>query len=848
MSSLGLIGAWPRPVQSYLGVLALLLLLAPAPARADGAELAGRQLTEVLSLLGEQGLDLIYNSRVVQPWMRVEEEPQATDPRQALEEILAPHGLTTREGRAGRLVVVRLERQRGAELRGVVRDRPSGTPLGRVRVRVEGTARSAWSRSDGTFRLALEAPGTVTVRAESPGHLDAIAEDLVVGSEGVDLVIDLEPVPRSSEEIVVTPSRFSLAHTEPTLPLTMDRELTLSTPRLSQDLLRGLTVLPGISGAEVSARISVRGGQLDQNLVLLDGVELFEPFHLNDYGGAVSIVAPVLVDRIEVKTGGFEARYGDRSSAVINMTTITPWTPSRTLLSAGVSDLHTLRSGAFGAGRGDWLGLGRMGLWDQALRFDGRRDRPDYWDLFAKIGFRTSPSASVTARTLLADDHLDFEENRGGTVRDYQTRYQSQYVWASDRRVLTPQWSVESLLSFSAVDRKREAAEGATELTFDLLDVRELTQVGGQQHWTWDNGRQHVLKGGFEVRQFEAAFDYASTVQAQDALAGLRGTNPSGQFEGRLRESQGAAYLSDRYRPNERLTIEAGLRFDAYSLTERSDTSPRLGVAYSFGRAGTVRLAWGEFVQNQRPYELQVTDGETVLARAERTEQWVLGYERILTPSLSLRVEGYRRVASNPRPRFENLFEPRTAFPEVQSDRFRVAPDRSEGQGAEVLLRGRRTGTEWWLHYARSTTSDRIEGRTVRRAVDQPHAATFFLRRQLPKGLDLGVIVQFHTGWPTTPVRLEPPSTAGAPPQPVLGELFSQRLPDYHRLDLRLGRAWELPRGRLDVHLDLQNVTNRRNVRGFHFEIGQEEGGPTLLRETQRWRGFYPSMGVRWTF
>jgi hypothetical protein len=83
----------------------------------------------------------------------------------------------------------------------------------------------------------------------------------------------------------------------------------------------------------------------------------------------------------------------------------------------------------------------------------------------------------------------------------------------------------------------------------------------------------------------------------------------------------------------------------------------------------------------------------------------------------------------------------------------------------------------------------------------------------------------------------------------VLGPIRGERMPDYHRLDLRVGREWDLGSGRLTTYLDLQNLYDRQNLRGFeHFAVGLDaEGRPLVSAEPVSWGGLLPSFGLRWT-
>ncbi|MDX1503433.1 MAG: TonB-dependent receptor, partial [Thermoanaerobaculia bacterium] len=254
------------------------------------------------------------------------------------------------------------------------------------------------------------------------------------------------------------------------------------------------------------------------------------------------------------------------------------------------------------------------------------------------------------------------------------------------------------------------------------------------------------------------------------------------------------------------------------------------------------------------PSVLPVAEGETRLGGVERAEHRCVGLENLFqgrgpARDLVTRIELYRREVSNPLARYENLYEPINTFPEVEPDRVRVAPDSSVAEGIELLLRGRlgqRTG--WWINYALSSTEDVIAGERFPRQFDQTHAVNLDLDLRLSPRWSVNLAWRYHTGWPTTPLTVERRTgdDGSVETVPVLGRRFSDRLPDYHRLDLRASRRWAWRSTRLRLFLDVQNVYDRANLAGFDYEIDDETG--TLIDNRESWPGFLPSLGVEIEF
>lgn len=126
-----------------------------------------------------------------------------------------------------------------------------------------------------------------------------------------------------SEEIVVQPSRISLLLDEPASPISLSREEIQALPHLGDDVFRILSLLPGTASSDFSAQFHIRGARRDELLILLDGQELYEPYHLRDFDNALSIVGASFLSGVQLSTAAFPVSYGDRMSGVLNMETVT---------------------------------------------------------------------------------------------------------------------------------------------------------------------------------------------------------------------------------------------------------------------------------------------------------------------------------------------------------------------------------------------------------------------------------------------------------------------------------------------------------------------------------------------
>lgn len=821
---------------------------------------AGLALEQALLMLREQGLNLVFTSQLVRPEMRVLEEPAAGDLRRVLDQLLAPHGLAARDGEGGRVLIVPARATASpAQLAGTVRARDDDRPLAGVEVRILGTDRHARSTADGSFLIAGLDSGRYALEARHPGWVPQLRTVAVAPGDRAAIAFQLLVLPVTLEEIEVT-SRRPWVLGEGVSTLALERDQALALPYLGDDLLRGLTLLPGTAGNDASARLSVRGGRSDEVMVRLDGLELLEPFHLKDFNDALSIVAPATIARVELLTGGFPAAYGERMGGVLDLTTLDPVWQRRTELGLSLFNAQAASSGTSPQGVSHWLGAVRGGSLELPFELLKEEENPRFWDAFAKVDRQLTDRQSLRANALAARDDLHFEDRDDDRLEAFRTTYRSAYGWLTHHAIVGRDRLLTSRLSYSRVTRDRGGQEETALRAFSLRDRRTLDVYGLAHEWTWRLADRHAVTWGLDIRSLKIDYDYRNDRLLGDPLAAIRSLDPIGStdFHHTFRGNQYSAWVADHLQLGPRLTLDLGMRFDENTVTDDEHLSPRLGLSWAVGSRDRVRASWGHYYQSQRVYELQVEDGEEVFAHDELAEHWLLGFEHVFgageaaAPAWTLRAELYQRRIRNPRVRYENLFDPIAIAPELASDRVRFAATDSLAEGLELFLggsAGRRV--DWFLAYSYATTEDRIDGRDVPRANDQRHAAQLGLDYRLPGGTAINLAWRYHAGWPTTRIdaRLAIGDHGEVVIEPILGPLNGERLPDYHRVDLRISRPLPVPRGELLLILEVQNLLSRRNLRGFEVELSATgDGRAEVETHSESWGRALPSLSVRWTF
>lgn len=827
---------------------------------ADPPRFRGTTLEAALELLREEGLPLVFSSELVPTDLRVEREPATGSRREVAAALLAQHGLGLREVAGGqRLVVVALPKGLGVVWGRVLYG--SGEPVPGALVVESRHGRRATTDRQGSFELRALEPGPRKVEVEAPALAPRFFDLDLQPGQRYQLEVEMEPGTLDADSIVVT-AEWPWVTGAGLSVHTLGQEDLRALPHFGEDLFRGLESLPGTTTSDGSAHLHVRGGEQSELLVLVDGQELLEPFHLKDFNDALGVIRPATVARVEVITGGFGVQYGDRLTGVLDLVTASPGTRTRGEVALGPLQVEAGASGRSSGPRGaGWLVDGRYGSLEIPFRIADEEENPRFWDLFTKWDQSTN-GRGWRVQALLAGDQLDFvqveaPDDEVGTMERFQTDYQNFNLWGSHQTVIGRNLMLDHRIGGSRLERTRNGRRESSEGELGLEDIRELEMVVLAHEGRVDLGWGHGLHWGAEGRTLEAHYDYRDELNLENPLAAIRGSSPNGTsifgeiFDG----SQLGIFVSDHWQ-KKKFTAEWGLRFDENTVIDDDHLSPRLSAAWELGPATRLRGAWGSYSQSQRLYELQVEDGETEFAPTERAESWGLGIEHQLSGQrrrpLTFRAEIYRRRVRNPRARWENLFEPVSLAPELEGDRVRIAADRTTAEGLELFLGGSLgKQTDYFLTYTLSRIEDQIGEEQVPRAVDQPHALGIDVLFRGLQGWEMSVAARAHTGWPTTTLSAHLEEGADGEPVivPDLGPLRGARLHDYYRVDLRATRHWTLSRGELELAIEVRNATNATLERGARFEFEVLPSGEVEVeRIVKTWAGPLPNLTLRWRF
>lgn len=757
-----------------------------------------------------------------------------------------------------------------ASVTGTVRDSAGATIAGAiVTLNVPGQApRTSRTSANGAFTFRGLGEGTVHLHVTRLGYRPQDADATAPPREPLEIVMVRVAVPLS--QVVVSPGRFGVLK-DPTEGLstsqTLSREALQATPQLGEDIYRAVVRLPGVSSTDYSARFRVRNGANDEMLVLLDGLELHEPFHLKDFDGALSIVDVAAVGGIDLIAGGFPAQYGDRLTGVFDIATRRPTDGDHTSFGLSVSNLRGSSRGTFDDGRGSWLLSARRGYLDLVFKIIGEENppRPVYYDVLAKADYRLGTDHLLAAHVLEAADHTNFIDEDGTTAPDdeLESRYGNRYGWLTldsdfmGGRLHGRTLAAGGRLSWNRIGRDFTRISNSPVTYAQRMatnDQRSATVGQLKEEVRLEITPSVVLQAGGQLDRWSSDYDYLNWLRRTVASGGnfvvrYDTTAARATLDGK---SLGL-FSSVRVRPTRSLTLEAGLRHDHTDWSGDNVFSPRFNAAWELGPATTLRGAIGRYAQSQRVYELQALDGETTFYPAELAIHRGLGLEHTWAErGLTARVEAYDREITRPRPHWMNLDMDLEVFGETEWDRVRLAPTSADVRGLELFAQTDESQRfSWSASWALSKATQVLNGATIPREFDQRHAVSAEGAWRPGRAWRLSAAFSYHSGWPVSIATFNATTRTNANGSTSVlitrdnRTVNDERLPSYHRVDLRATRTFRVGRTEIQAFADLFNAFNESNTRGYIYRNVRYVNGQVLFdRDHDLFLPRLPSIGV----
>ncbi len=549
------------------------------------------------------------------------------------------------------------------------------------------------SDSEGKFRFLNIPSGNYDLKAELVGYKPSQKKNIsLVGNDtlNVDLLIDDESY--TTEEIDVVSDRFRQAQNDMrTSLLNLSPKTTRVIPGVGEDVLRSLQTLPGVTApSDFSSQLIVRGSGPDQNLIVMDNIEIFNPYRLY---GVFSMFNPETLEDISLITGGFPSKYGDRLSAVLDVSNSEG---NKKKHFTGQTNINIANANLVFSGKlpfnnipGSWIVSSRRSYYDLILGpfaknaglIDESASFPSFEDIQGKITFGPFDGHKIVLNGIYSRDGVNIipgdskELEDSVSLKDKSSNDVLGLSWhyAPNSRFLT-----KTTLSWY---RNKGDAQFGGELLDPVLsrdiyspEVRDSLRalglflgIGFQSQYTFrkyslqnstiflSKNHKTEIGGGFDVMKTDLAF----SLQLDDRLKAILQSNPnfsaisSGTIDGKD-YYRADIYVQDRMKLSEKLFVQFGTRLDYFAINKKAYLSPRLNLSFAVDKVTTVRGGSGLYYQSpgyEKLFDAQVfydlSEEKAKNLEAERSVHYILGVERWFTNEIFGKFETYYKNFSN---------------------------------------------------------------------------------------------------------------------------------------------------------------------------------------------------------
>jgi hypothetical protein len=694
-------------------------------------------------------------------------------------------------------------------IKGIVTDSLTGERLALANIYLPSLGIGAATDGNGFFFIGNIPAGTQTFRATLIGYGTIIRDVEIVGGKIITWDLQLFPAVLEMDVVETTADRRIRYDTEISTQPISAAEISVVPKAVEADLFRTIAVLPGVvATSDMSSQFYVRGGGGDQNLIILDGMTIYNPFHAL---GIFSIFDADAVKEAEIIKGGFPAQWGNRLSSVINIRS----REGNKNRFSGKLNMSQVSGKALLEGPtpwdGSWMFSMRKSFFDEVLQKFVKQETPfDFYDVIGRVNVSTGESGRLSIHTLFSGD----------IIRP-SSEYDPEYLWNNAAygmswfQVLENKYLLETTFSFSNFlgELRPRANSQITPRRSEINDV----YFNGSVTYFRDNGDQYGAGFMFRLPEYHFSFVNSANFKRDE----VRKNSETGIW---------FKYKIKQFRP---FSLELGIRSDIFSvLSSHSEDAfePRLAFAYDISPALSFKLSYARVHQRV----ITITNEDDVVSLFEtwipvpndepsqQADHYIAGFDGDIkwVPGLNFNVQVYYKDMSN--------------LVDYNRDKVDSAdPDFARADGApygfEFFLEERHPRYYGLVSYSLGYTERSIGDFTYNPRYDRRHSLNLIAGWKFSEGWDFNVRWEYGSGLPFSQIigfydrlrfsglfdgngYLDETGEAYT----MLGSKNGGRLPTYHRLDVNLSRTFDFEMVRFVAEASVLNVYDRNNM--FYYD------------------------------
>ncbi|MCK4664873.1 MAG: TonB-dependent receptor [Bacteroidales bacterium] len=662
---------------------------------------------------------------------------------------------------------------------------------------------------------------------------------------------------------------------------------------ISKDAMRSVQLFPGISvNNELSANYNVRGGSYDENSVLINGVRVYEPFHLKEEPlVSVGIFNIDLVDKIDFSSGGFSAKYGDALSSLLK---IDYKEGNREKISGNLDlsliDLGMIVEGPISSNFAYQFGI-RKDYSKYMLKMSGGNNESvklSYYDIHSQLNYIFSPAHRLKFNFIYSFDDFYLDPPRTSTS-NYTENIQFNY----------PSQPSEIITSFTHSDYKQEANMSYSNTLFSVNSFNRIS------HWlnnntvvsyyseksdeknsvTYERIRdyQHTIKyydiytindlknNNLTINTFSVRSDFTFKLTNYNSLlVGVFNDNISYNTDSKDNRNKIWAndianypdtvylpyqqindtinikfdsykvggYIEDNLQINKNLIIRVGGRIDYFEKNRNLSISPRVSMAYLLPFNLRLKSAWGVYYQTPTYKQLKNSISSKDNTKNQKVVHYIFGIEYSKPNVIDIKLDGYykdyllliaaKRLFSN-----EIIYSQETY-------------SKGYAKGFDISVSKIHKWYSLWLSYGFLISKEKSEKeiKYYNRFTNQKHTFSSSFSLFFNNNWETSIKLFYGSGYSYTPFEITYDFEISLNVWTELGK-NSAHYPAYSRVDYRISKEFSLFKNPLLVYIDILNLFNKKNVVSYSYSYNSK-GKP--IRRANELLPIIPSIGLSYSF
>ncbi len=718
---------------------------------------------------------------------------------------------------------------------GVVYEKGTGNPLGGITIyAAEMPDASAISDKDGGFELFLPTPGSYTLFAVGVGYQkpEGVAVVMEEGKQKGPIGFYLAPA-AVLEDIMVRAER----NPDRTGKTAVSGKAMSHVPGSGGDPLRGIMALPGITAtSDGRSEPAIRGSGPHDNFYYIDFLPAGQVFHM---GGLVSAINADLVDDFNLYSAAFGPEYANVTGGVIDIKLREPRT-DRLGAKVNVSMLEAdvLVEGPVNEKQGFYLTARRsyadlfmpktMGLTGGShyIQF------PNYYDYQLKYLFNFDGGNQLSLQATGGGDRMSLY------LSPDAKEAQNDPLLAGDISIDMQAHTTGAVLSNSlgggvtnrlGIAYYQSGFKTALSQAGNVQVDSATSYMRDQLEWRATEAHEVTLAAEATSTQVKLDLNIRDAIPNDFSPPPLLTTAPLKLHKETIRASSYSFAAKDRWHATDELVLVVGGKESYDGYFKKHYVEPRASVEYTLDPKTLLTAGWGKYHQFPEGPQVIRTFGNPDLDNF-KAEHYVLGVERKLPEGWSVKAEGYYKKLSE-------LVVPH------QPENY-LNGGSGKAYGLELFLKKDQVD-DWsgWITISKTKTErhNDITGEDFAFASDQPIIVNAVYSRKIWDNWRFGAKWRYQSGAPFTPV-IGTTTDGNGNVIPIYGTLGSERLPDYHRLDIRFDREVLYNTWKMSYYIEIINVYARQNVSGYQYTKDYVDREPVTQMP------FFPSFGIQAEF